>query len=371
MIKVEDNIIVLIEKIRSAIRNGTILLDSLPLEELGNLMESTMGDSFWRCIGSEPNMGFRNMPEIYMECLRQAVDRKDAEECERILALYECSYLAFYTALGEDEKVFRQSPYRQMIISLGTMNARMQQYLHAQRQKDWKEKNGFLTGGKGVVYTYLPEGKELHQPKAVCPWLKYICFTDDAGKQGTKEGAWHYHIMERGEQKGKDFWESRCKIMAHELLADYDYSIWVDSDIIISGDILQFCELYGGGKSFLCFMNEAEDCIYENVSELNMKTDDLNIAVRKKLFRYEKEGYPKNYGLIENRVMVRDHRDPEMCKVMELWWEEIADCYSFMGNMFNYIAWKHRFPFSVCGLSLYSNPYFQYANLDLDISENL
>lgn len=373
MIRVEGNIIDLIEKIRSSIRKGSILLEDLPLTELSGLIESTMGDSFWRCIGSEPNIGFRNMPEVYTECLRQAVEKKDSDEFERILALFECSYLALYTALNDEEKAFRQSPYRQMIISLGTMNARMQQYLHKERQKDYKEKHGFLIGEgkKGVVYTFLPDGKELHPPRLTTPWLEYICFTDDIEKEGKSEGVWHYHVMEKEGQTDKNYWENRYKIMAHELLANYDYSIWVDADIIIVGDILQFCELYSEGKSFLCFMNEEEDCIYENVSALNMKTDDLNIAVRKKMYQYEKEGYPRNYGLIESRVMIRDHGDPDLCSIMEAWWSEIQDCYSFMGNIFNYIAWKHSFSFSVCDLSLYSNPYFQYANLDLDINESM
>ena len=148
--------------------------------------------------------------------------------------------------------------------------------------------------------------------------------------------------------------------MAHQFLAEYDYSIWTHSNMQIVGDVLRFCEVYGEGKSFLGFSNTKEDCIYEDMSVAHVRMDDLNIDIRKKLVRYEKEGYPAHNGLIDGRVMVRDHRDKNMCRVMEEWWREIQDCYSFMGSVFNYIA---------CNLFIYTNPYFRNSKIDLETNE--
>lgn len=52
------------------------------------------------------------MPDVYKECLVKAVERKDMEECEHLLRLFECTYQAFYTALNEEEKMFRERPYQ-------------------------------------------------------------------------------------------------------------------------------------------------------------------------------------------------------------------------------------------------------------------
>ena len=133
--RVDEKVINLIEKIRRALRTGQIQPESFPTDEINNLMEYTLGKSLWDCIGSRSNYGFGNLPEIYKECLAEAVKRKDMEECGRILHLFECTYQIFYTALDEEEKVFRQKPYRQMIIDLGTANAQMQYRLHREDRK--------------------------------------------------------------------------------------------------------------------------------------------------------------------------------------------------------------------------------------------
>ena len=123
IIRVDDKVVNLVEKICRALKDGKIQADAFPTEEITDLIECTLGESFWKCIGSRQNYGFANMPDVYKECLVKAVERKDMEECEHLLRLFECTYQAFYTALNEEEKMFRERPYRQMIIDLGTVNS--------------------------------------------------------------------------------------------------------------------------------------------------------------------------------------------------------------------------------------------------------
>lgn len=382
MIQVDNKMIDLVEKIRRALKKGALTPDNFPMDEIGNLIECTLGTDFWECIGSQSNYGFGNIPEIYKECLSEALERKDMEECERLLHLFECIYQAFYAALNEEEKIFRQKPYRQMIIDLGTVNSQMQYRLHRERQKEYGIKNerGFLEG-RGVVYTCMFGETVIKQPEEVSMHVDYICFTDNEEKWGKKDGVWQYRAMEKmekieGVEDAKEelaqmFLESKCKIMAHVLLKEYDYSIWIDPDVIIVGDVLRFCKVYGEGRSFLSFPSAKEDCIYENMSVTQMGTDELNIKVRKMMLSYRKEGYPEHYGSIDGRVMVRNHKDSELCRIMEEWWEEVKGSFIFIDNVFNYIAWKNKFPFSICNLFVYENPYFKVSDIDLDTHEEL
>ena len=78
--KVDEKVINLVEKIRRALRTGQIQPDVFPMDDISNLIEYTLGESFWECIGSRSNYGFGNMPEIYKECLTEAVKRKDMED---------------------------------------------------------------------------------------------------------------------------------------------------------------------------------------------------------------------------------------------------------------------------------------------------
>lgn len=374
MIKVDDKVINLTEKIRKALREGQISADSFPMNEVGNLIEYTLGESFWNCIGSKENTGFDSMPEIYKECLAAALERKDMEECGRILQLFECSYQAFYTALNEEEKIFREKPYRQMIIDLGVASAQMQYRQHRERQKELRaeKKDNILGKGRGAVYTCQFGDAELNQPKEVNRQVEYLCFTDKEERWGKKEGVWKYCAIEQSESNlDETILENKYKILSHKYLKEYDYSIWVAPDIIIVGDVLRFCNIYGEGRSFLSFPSAKEDCIYEDISATQMASDDLNIAIRKLMLRYRKEGYPEHNGILDGRVMVRYHGDMELCRLMEKWWEELPSGYTVSENVFNYLAWKHRFPFSVCNLFIYQNPYFQVTGIDLDTREEL
>ena len=372
MLKVDENVINLVEKIRKVIREKKMQPDIFPMDEIYNLIECTLGDAFWECIGSQSSYGFGNIPDIYRECLTAAVERKDMEECNRLLYLFECIYQALYTALNEEEKIFREKPYRQMIIDLGTTSAQTQYRLHRERQKEFENKKESILGeGKGVVYTCLFGEKILNQPKEVSVQVDYLCFTDKEEKWGTKEGVWNYCAIDNTEEMKEELLECRYKIMAHELLKQYDYSIWVAPNISIEGDIVRFCKVYGEGKSFLGFPSAKEDCIYDDMSVTQMATDDLNINVRKMILKYRKEGYPEHNGLIDDRVMVRNHRDEELCRIMEEWWKEIQSSYLRIGNVFNYIAWKNKFPFSICNLFIYENPYFKVSDIDLDTNEVL
>lgn len=157
--------------------------------------------------------------------------------------------------------------------------------------------------------------------------------------------------------------------MIHKLLPKYDYSIWIDSDMVISGDIFRFCKVYGEGNSFLGFSQSSKDCIYQDMSHTTMQFDDLNITMRKKVLQYQKEGYPEHNGLIDSRVMVRRHDDESLCKVMEEWWKEVGQGVLFEEDVFNYVAWKNSFPFSICDLFLYANPYFVNSKIDLDTND--
>lgn len=370
MIRVDDNVINVVEKIRKAIKNGGMSVESFPSEAIHNLIECTLGSSYWDCVGSKANYGFQEMPEIYKERLQDALDRGDIKACERLLYLFECSYVALYSAMSEDEIIFRQKPYRKMIIDMGSAYAQLQYRLHKERQKELSVKEAHeLTAGRGVVYTCMLDENEPSQPKEVSAQLDYICFTTMKEKWGTKEGVWQYRAIENKEEINNILLKNQYKIMIHEILPEYDYSIWVDSEVVITGDIFRFCKVYGDGKSFLGFVQSSKDCIYQDMSRTGMGTDDLNITMRKKICQYQKEGYPEHNGLIDSRIMVRNHRDDSMRKVMEEWWNEIQECPLFEGNTFNYVAWKNSYPFSVCDLFLYENPYFVNKEIDLNTND--
>lgn len=129
------------------------------------------------------------------------------------------------------------------------------------------------------------------------------------------------------------------KMHPDELFPEYEYSIYLDSNIKIIGDITDF---FGTSKSGISvFKHNRRDCLfYEAMTIVNYKRaipQDVVIQMN----RYLEEGMPLHFGLMEMPIIAREHKNKYCKKIMNLWWEEFnkgaqRDQLSFM-----YSVWKN------------------------------
>ena len=170
----------------------------------------------------------------------------------------------------------------------------------------------------------------------------------------------------------------RFKILPHKYLDQYDYSIWIDGNMDIVGNINELIEKYLSHNSiaFYSHANNALDsrsCPYEEAEYILMmgnKNYNLNpkrgilaykdnpYVIKKQMENYLYEGFPRNKGLITGMVILRRHNNKDCIKVMEQWWSEI--CYNSKRDQlsFNYSAWKHNTDFSYIEGDSRNNQYF-------------
>ena len=370
MIKVDGKVVSLIEKIRNFVDTGSITARDFPLGGVCDMIENTLGVSFWECIGDIGDHGYEKLAALYQEGLADAVDRGDMSDCSRLLELYMHTYQTLYTILNEDERTLRKKPYFKMIMDLGSAYAQVQCRRNREKSAQMAMKEDWaLASGYGAVYTYLEAGETLYQPEDIRSQQEYICFTADKEKDGIKDGVWQYRAAEPMEGLNDKQIKSYYRICPHRVLEEYDYSIWVEPSMAVVGDVSRFCKVYGEKNSFLSFPRSEEDCIYQDMAATQMGSDDDNICVRKKILQFQKEGYPEHNGLIDHRIMARQHGDMRLQRVMDQWWEETQVNWGLEKNLFNYVAWKNSFLFSVCDLFIYSNLYFINKEIDLDLRE--
>lgn len=370
MIAVDGKVIDTITKIEQFLEERKLTVENIPIDSIYTIIENTLGPSWWGCVGSKTNDAFLYVPALYRELIQKCAKAGDVEGCIKVLELFKNHYQCMYTALGDEEKIFREKPYRQTIIDQGNAYAEVQYRLHQERQKELKKTPKVLAEGRGVVYTCLLGALEqLYQPLDMDTHMDYICFTDQKEKWGTRQGVWQFREIENKENMDKKTLRYRYKIMAHEILEEYDYSVWVEHSMRIVGEVQSFINAYGNGNSFLGFPNSTKECLYKDISIPHMAMDDMNIALRRKIHQYKESGYPENNGLIDSRVMIRNHRDEELQKVMQCWWEEVKDFAIVGENCFTYAAWKNQFAYSICDLFLLSNPYFRNMDIELDTNE--
>jgi len=216
------------------------------------------------------------------------------------------------------------------------------------------ESNRFT--GKGVVYSVITGGyDEVRELEYVNPKYDYILFSDNPQ---LRSETWEVRYLDNPEKLSAKKLSRKVKILPHKYLGEYDYSIYVDGKITIEGDVEEFINQYKDTRPMIMFMHYNKDCVYEEALDcIRGELDDKEI-IKEQINRYRLEGMPPHNGLTENCIMVREHNDEEVIKVMETWWDEVKN-HSYRDQIsFGYACWRNDFLYDSTDLYSYKNYFF-------------
>lgn len=125
----------------------------------------------------------------------------------------------------------------------------------------------------------------------------YHLFTDN---KNIKHPAFKIHVLPGNARKAREI-----KILAHKYLPAYDYTIWMDGNMIQCRNINQLAEKQV--NDFMTMKHHIRNCIYDEANEcIAMRKDDLKI-INRQIGRYRKTHYPSNMGLIASGLLFRKH----------------------------------------------------------------
>ncbi len=369
----QKEVIGIIDRVQKSVESGEVSVDQIPMNELMNLLEATLGSRFWKGIGATAQNCFDTMPQRCKELLEHCQKQNDAEGIVLALELLKNQYRCIYAILSKDELNSRTRNYKVLSLKIGNAYAALQYWRHKTVHGENTEYyNAKEMEQKGVVYTcFIGKNGAPHQPEYINVYWDYICFTDKEEKWGTKDGVWEYRKIERigeAEQKGNAAVYDRYKMKPYEVLPEYDYSIWINPQVQITGELEQFYKIYGRGYAFLGLPAYVHDNLYE-VVQTSLNEDDENIELRRTLLHYREEGFPEHFGLINTNLMYRSHKDETLIKVMDTWWQEAKRCKQLKEFGFSYAAWKHQLKFGMCDLFAEYNSYIKNVELDLEVGE--
>lgn len=214
--------------------------------------------------------------------------------------------------------------------------------------------------GKGVIYSAVTgEYDDIKEPEMLIPRFDYVLFTDN---DNIKSDVWKIRKIENPEGLDNVRLARKIKIMGHEYLPEYDFSIWIDGKMQIIGDMEEYVRKYRQSEPMLCFNHFANDCVYMEKEVCLKLNKDCAEVIEKQMERYKGEGYPEKNGMIESCVLVRDFRSDRLKRVMEVWWNEIKKG-SFRDQLsFNYACWKEDFVYDTSRLFVYGNDYVKLYN---------
>lgn len=189
-----------------------------------------------------------------------------------------------------------------------------------------------------VVYTTIfGDYDVLLDPKYISKDCDYICFTD---KRNLKSSVWQVINVVDNKLPPRVL-NRKFKILPHLYFPHHTYSIYVDANVEIIGNIKELVDKYLQRHYMACLKHPERDCIYQEAEVCIKLQLDEPERIKEQMARYKQAGYPEHYGLTDNSVLLRRHNEPLIIKVMESWWKEIEIGSKRDQLSFGFVAWKH------------------------------
>lgn len=195
---------------------------------------------------------------------------------------------------------------------------------------------------KRVVYTCITGGYDaIIDPKVITKGFDYICFTDNMKMESN---IWEIRPLPKETEGLSQVKKQRyVKINPHLHLSEYDVSIWVDGNVTIKSNLNEFTDKFlRNDCSIYVPKHPSRDCIYNEANIVVAMKKDSNSNITPQIERYKKEGFPKNYGLLQSNIMLRKHNNEDCIRFMEQWFEEVKNGSHRDQLSFNYVAWKNE-----------------------------
>lgn len=116
------------------------------------------------------------------------------------------------------------------------------------------------------------------------------------------------------------------KLNPHLALPEYEYSLWIDGNVIIASAELyaRIGELMEEGCLYAGLSHPSRDDVYDEAEAiLKGRRESLWRLMRITHFLH-RQGFPRHSGLMENNVILRAHNNPKVIEFDELWWQLFA-----------------------------------------------
>ena len=111
-----------------------------------------------------------------------------------------------------------------------------------------------------------------------------------------------------------------CKMHPHLVFKDYNYSIYIDSNIWVFSDLTP---LAAGLDTYpvALFRHKSRDCVYDEVQACLDQEKDTKESLKAHCKEVRSHGIPRYWGLLEASIIARKHFEPECVSLMDAWWD--------------------------------------------------
>lgn len=225
-----------------------------------------------------------------------------------------------------------------------------------------------------AVYTAIVGGYDnILQPEAVDERFDYILFSNDVSEE--KLGIWQVRKIPytNPDPTRMARW---VKTHPEQLLTEYQASVWVDGNIIITSDFVfsRIKDLFDSGVLISSMCHTERNCVYSEADKLILIGWEQERTYLDWTHRLLKEKYPSDNGLWETGFLFRVHSQKIIQDFDRLWWDCI-DKYSRRDQLsFPYALWKTKLacPYFLSDHeNVRNSPHFKYIYHDTGKNKRL
>lgn len=215
---------------------------------------------------------------------------------------------------------------------------------HSVTQEEWLNRYKKLyEGGKNkkVIYTCITgDYDNLIEPRFISDDFDYVCFTDSIF---VRNGFWELRPLPKEVESLSQVKKQRyIKINAHKVLPEYDLSVWVDGSVLINNKLEDLLDnILENDISVYVPTHPIRNCIYKEANTVISSRKDIKDIVNPQIEQYKKEGFPKEYGLLQSNILIRKHNNEDCIRLMEAWSNEVMNGSHRDQLSFNYCCWKN------------------------------
>lgn len=215
--------------------------------------------------------------------------------------------------------------------------------------------------GKCALYTVITGGyDQLKDPEYIDPDWDYYCFTDD-GSQLSSD-VWKIIVLDNPKGYSAQLLQRWAKLHPHEVLQEYDHTVYVDGKITVKGDLREYINTYSRGSGMLCFPHFSRNTLSQEADAILYYKKADAVAVRAQVKAYYDRGYDDSFQLVDTACLIRSGRDERLKKTMEDWWQELVNRTARDQLSFVYACWKNGYRYDISNLSIEHNPWLRLGS---------
>jgi len=220
-----------------------------------------------------------------------------------------------------------------------------------------------------AIYTAICNGYDtLREPLNDNPLFDFFVFSDTP----QQSDRW-FHVPFDENLSTSVRTAKKPKILPHLYLPQYEWSIWVDANIFVIGDLASYVlRCIDADRRAGQFLHHERNNLWDEAKVCAGKSLDSKDVIAAQIARYRKDGFDGSNGLYEGNFIVRRHNDAAVIRTMHRWWREINTGSARDQISHPYARWKEPLdlhPLAPKGVTVRKVPelfYSAHGQIDID-----